>query len=206
MPPPVAVYLPAISIHTGFPDSVNVEENPTCLLSSDNVEPPPITVDLPTTLNHARPLDPENIEKNYTCLLSTDNFEPPPKAIELSIPIRQLDPADNTILNKPTYISDVDDIEKPPLEVPCIISDDRNQDQSVPCFDNESDFSESSNDKNYGPSSYESTSESGQEILMETECLDGSHKVSRKLVCIPTKLVKTFMIIKINNTVLILML
>lgn len=158
MPPPVAVDLPAISNHTGLPDSENIEENPTCLLSSDNVEPAPITVDSPTTLNHARPLDPENIEKNYTCLLRlTDNFEPPPKAIQLSIPIRQLDPADSTILNKPTYVSDVDDIEKPTLEVPCIISDDRNQDQSVPCFDNQPDFSESLNDKNYEPSSYEST-------------------------------------------------
>lgn len=70
VPPPVAVDLPAILNHTGLPDSENVEENPTCLLSSDNVEPLPITADLPTTLNHARPLDPKNIEKNYTCLLT----------------------------------------------------------------------------------------------------------------------------------------
>ncbi|XP_046975994.1 uncharacterized protein LOC124542104 [Vanessa cardui] len=174
--------LPTISINTSLPDSKNVEENPTCLLSSDNVEPQPITVDPATTLNHARPRR-EN-EKNYTSLLSTDNVETPPKAIESSIlsPIRHLDPADNTILNKPTYVSGVDDIKKPPLEVPCIISDDRNQDETVPCFDNDSDFSKSSNDKNYEPSSYESTSESGQEISMETEYLDDTNPTEKEKV------------------------
>lgn len=172
----VATEPPAISDSASRVDAENIEKNSTNPLSTDIVELLPVATKSPGILNHVSTLDPKNTEKNTTYNFNDDTDEPPPIAVESCTlsHLRHLDPTGNTIINKPTYASEVS--QKSRLEHPCIMSNDRNQDQYVPLFDNESDFSELSNDKNYEPSSYESSSESDQELLMENECLDGSCK------------------------------
>ncbi|CAG4939638.1 unnamed protein product [Colias eurytheme] len=173
-PLPVATEPLAILDSASRVDAEYIENNSTYPLSTDIVELLPVTTESSGILNHVTSLGPKITEKNTTYQLNTD--EPPRTVVESSTlsHLRHLDPIGNTIINKPTYTPEVS--QKPRLELPCILSDDRNQDESVPLFDNESDFSDLSNDKNYEPSSYESSSESDQELLIENECLDESRK------------------------------